>query len=207
MSKLNVDYRLYLVTDKSLLGGRDLCQSIEEAIIGGATIIQLREKDISTLDFYREALRVKEITDKHNVPLIINDRLDIALAIDADGLHIGQKDIPLGIARKLLGPDKLIGVSASTVELALLSEEGADYLGVGAVFATSTKNDAKAVAHSEVKRIKERVKIPVVAIGGINESNAASIMETGIDGISVVSAILGKADVRKAAETLRELIK
>lgn len=207
MKKLSVNYKLYLVTDRYVLGDKDLYKSIEEAILGGASIVQLREKDISTLDFYTEALKVKEITDKYHVPLIINDRLDIALAVDADGLHIGQDDMPLIVARKLFGPDKIIGVSASTVELALQAQkDGADYLGVGAVYATSTKDDAEVVAHSEVRRIKEAVKIPIVAIGGISETNAAEIMATGIDGISVISAILGKDDVKMAAKGLLELI-
>lgn len=202
MKRINVNYRLYLVTDREVLGDKDLYRSIEEAILGGVTMVQLREKDISTLDFYKEALKVKEITSKHNVPLIINDRLDIAQAVDADGLHIGQKDMPLAIARKLLGPDKIIGVSASTVELAAQAEkEGADYLGVGAVFPTSTKDDAETVEHSEVRKIKEIVKIPIVAIGGINEVNVGTIRETGVDGVAVISAILGKDDVRKAAES------
>lgn len=203
MSKLVPDYKLYLVTDRGLLGGKDLCTCIEEAILGGTTVIQLREKDISTLDFYEEALKIKAVTKKYNVPLIINDRLDIALAIDADGLHIGQQDMPLIVARKLLGEDKIIGVSAVNLQQALLAEkEGADYLGVGAVFPTTTKTDADYVPLSELKNIKESVKIPVVAIGGINETNARLAMETGIDGISVVSAILGKEDVRKAAMIL-----
>lgn len=206
MNKLNVNYKLYLVTDREVLGNKDLYKSIEEAILGGVTLVQLREKEISTLDFYKEALKIKEITDKYKVPLIINDRLDIAAAIDAEGLHIGQEDMPLKIARRLLGNNKIIGVSASTVELALEAEkDGADYIGVGAVFSTFTKNDAKPAAISELKKIKEAVKIPVVAIGGINESNAALLRDTSIDGISVISAILGKDDVKKAAEKLLEI--
>ena len=206
MNKLNVNYKLYLVTDRDLLGGKDLCDSIEAAILGGTTIIQLREKNLSTLDFYKEALKVKELTNKYNVPLIINDRLDIALAVNADGLHIGQKDMPLEIARDILGQDKIIGVSAATVDLALLAEkDGADYIGVGAVFTTSTKDDAKVVDHAQVQKIKESLSIPVVAIGGINENNAPSIMEIGVDGIAVVSAILGREDILKAAMSLREI--
>jgi thiamine-phosphate pyrophosphorylase len=207
MNKLNVDYKLYLVTDRTLLKGKDLYESIEKAILGGVTVIQLREKNIPTLDFYEEALKVREITYKYNVPLIINDRLDIALAVDADGLHIGQKDMPLKNARKLLGQDKIIGVSAASAELALAAErDGADYIGAGAVFATSTKDDAKLVSHSEVKKIKETLKIPVVAIGGINESNASIIMQTGIDGIAVVSAILCKEDTFTAANNIKEIL-
>ena len=207
MSKLFPDYKLYLVTDRGLLGGKDLCSSIEEAILGGTTVIQLREKAISTMDFYEEALKIKAVTKKYNVPLIINDRLDIALAIDADGLHIGQDDMPLTVARKLFGEHKIIGVSASNLQQALLAEkDGADYLGVGAVFPTTTKDDADYVPLSELKSIKAAVKIPVVAIGGINESNARQAMETGIDGISVVSAILGKKNVREASENLLKVL-
>lgn len=204
MSKQIVDYKLYLVTDRDILGDRDLAVAIEQSIIGGATVIQLREKDISTKDFYEIALKIKEVTTKYKVPLIINDRLDIALAIDADGLHIGQADMPLAIARKYFGEDKIIGVSATTMEQALKAQsEGADYLGVGAVFPTTTKNDAEYVPLPLLKEIKEIVKIPVVAIGGISEANAALAMATGIDGISVVSAILGKVDIRKATEELK----
>lgn len=207
MNKKDTNYILYLVTDKGLLRGRELSRCIEEAILGGVTLIQLREKDISTKDFYEEALRIKEITIKYNVPLIINDRLDIALAVDADGLHIGQQDMPLKLARKLMGEDKIIGVSASNIIEALKAEEeGADYLGVGAVFATATKDDAKNTPLSVVKAIKESVKIPVVAIGGINETNVRCVMDTGIDGVSVVSAILAKDDVKLASQRLLELI-
>ncbi|WP_163192303.1 thiamine phosphate synthase [Clostridium thermarum] len=208
MKKQDVNYKLYLVTDRGVLGIKDLYKSVEEAILGGVTIVQLREKDISTLDFYREALRIKEITSKYNVPLIINDRLDIALAVNAEGLHIGQDDMPIEVARELLGPDKIIGVSASTVELALRAEEeGADYLGVGAVYATTTKDDVEVIDHTEVRRIRETVKIPIVAIGGINEYNAGEIMKTGIDGISVISAILGNEDVRRASDRLIEFVR
>ena len=206
MNKITCDYKLYLVTDRGLLAGRDLCEAVEKAVEGGVTLVQLREKDTSTLEFYNEALKLKEILNKHKVPLIINDRLDIALAIDADGLHIGQDDMPLEVARKLLGENKIIGVSTGTVEEALLAEKaGADYLGVGAVFTTTTKDDAGTVTLEELKRIKEVVSIPVVAIGGINLVNASKAIETGIDGISVVSAILCKEDIKAAAEELVKL--
>lgn len=200
----NINYKLYLVTDRKIIGERDFLWAIEQAILGGATIVQLREKDLSTLQFYTVARDVKELTSKYNIPLIINDRLDIALAVDADGLHIGQDDMPLEIARKLLGKDKIIGLSTSTIEEAKLAEEqGADYIGVGAIFPTTTKNDADAVSLEQLKQIKDSVKIPVVAIGGINEENYRLPMSCGIDGIAVISAILSKRDIKAATERFK----
>jgi len=207
MSKVKIDYSLYLVTDRKLLGERDLAQSIELAIQGGVSLVQLREKSISTKEFLNLALRVKEITSKYEIPLIINDRLDIALAVDAEGLHVGQDDLPMLKARELLGPDKIIGVSARTLEEALLAEkQGADYLGVGAVFRTSTKSDAKEVSLEQLEYIKKSVSIPVVAIGGINYGNIQQVKATGIDGISVVSAILVQEDIFMAAKQLKAII-
>ncbi|MCO5386337.1 thiamine phosphate synthase [Desulfosporosinus sp.] len=207
MSKVKIDYSLYLVTDRKLLGERDLAQSIELAIQGGVSLVQLREKSISTKEFLNLALRVKEITSKYEIPLIINDRLDIALAVDAEGLHVGQDDLPMLKARELLGPDKIIGVSARTLEEALLAEkQGADYLGVGAVFRTSTKSDAKEVSLEQLEYIKKSVSIPVVAIGGINYGNIQQVKATGIDGISVVSAILVQDNIFMAAKQLKEII-
>jgi len=207
MSKVKIDYSLYLVTDRKLLGERDLAQSIELAIQGGVSLVQLREKSISTKEFLSLAMRVKEITSKYEIPLIINDRLDIALAVDAEGLHVGQDDLPMLKARELLGPDKIIGVSARTLEEALLAEkQGADYLGVGAVFRTSTKSDAKEVSLEQLEYIKKSVSIPVVAIGGINSGNVQQVKVTGIDGISVVSAILVQDNIFMAAKQLKEII-
>ena len=207
MSKVKVDYSLYLVTDRKWLRERDLAQSIELAIQGGVTLVQLREKAISTREFLELAIRVKEITSHYRVPLIINDRLDIALAIDADGLHVGQDDFPLKRARELFGPHKIIGVSASTMAEALLAQQqGADYLGVGAVFSTSTKTDATEVSLEQLKIIKKSVTIPVVAIGGINETNLRQVLDTGIDGVSVVSAILAKKDILMAAKQFKNML-
>jgi len=207
MSENKVDYSLYLVTDRGLLGERDLVDSIELAIQGGVTLVQLREKSVSTLKFLQLAIRVKEITSRFHIPLIINDRLDIALAVDADGLHVGQDDLPMLKARELF-PNKLIGVSASTLAEALLAQEqGADYLGVGAVFSTATKTDATKVSLDQLELIKKSVTIPVVAIGGINSTNLQQVMATGIDGVSVVSAILAQENILKAAKQLQELIK
>lgn len=207
VNKKQVDYSLYLVTDRGYLRGRDLCQMIAQAIEGGVTVVQLREKTVSTLEFFQIALRVQEITRKYEIPLIINDRLDIAQAINSDGLHIGQDDLPLPIARRILGDNKIIGVSVSTIEEALLAQEqGADYLGVGAIFSTFTKTDAKLVSIEQLQLIKKTVAIPVVAIGGINETNIQRVMPSGINGISVVSAILDKDDPRTAATQLRHLL-
>ncbi|SHJ85531.1 thiamine phosphate synthase [Propionispora hippei] len=203
----DIDYSLYLVTDRRLVGGKDFYQSLGEALAGGVTLLQLREKEASSAEFYRIALKVKEICGRYDVPLIINDRLDIALAVDADGLHIGQQDLPLSVARGLLGRDKLIGVSATTLAEAQLAEaDGADYLGIGAMYPTGTKSDARAVSLSELTAIRKNVAIPVVAIGGIGTANVTEVMGTGIAGVSVVSAILAQDDVRAAAQHLRQLI-
>jgi thiamine-phosphate diphosphorylase len=170
--------------------------------------VQLREKDASSAEFYRMALELRKLTCRYGVPFIINDRLDIALAVDADGLHIGQSDMPLEVARRLLGSEKIIGVSASCVEEAKLAlEGGADYLGVGAVFPTGTKGDADSVSIDELRRIKGSVDIPVVAIGGINEANAHVPLSAGIDGISVVSAIVASDSPVDASRRLLEIVK
>lgn len=201
--KNSVDYTLYLVTDRDVLEGRDICDAIEQSIKGGVTLVQLREKNIGTLEFYNLALNIKKITDNYNVPLIINDRIDIALAVDATGVHVGQNDIPANIARKLIGSDKLLGVSVATIEEAKLAElQGADYVGVGAVFSTDTKKDARSVSIDLLKDIKKSITVPVVAIGGINEKNIKLLSDINIDGVAIVSAILGKEDVQGASETL-----
>ena len=200
------DYSLYLVTDRNYLGGRDLGVLVEQAVLGGVTVVQLREKDASSREFYRLALQLKEITARLQVPFIINDRLDIALAVDADGLHVGQEDLPLSRTRELL-PGKIIGVSATTLPEALAAQSGgADYLGVGALFPTPTKTDASAVSLKQLEEIKKAVNIPVVAIGGINKKNLPIALETGVDGVAVVSAILAEKDVSAAAKGLRELL-
>ncbi|MDU4961079.1 MAG: thiamine phosphate synthase [Sporomusaceae bacterium] len=204
--KLDNIYSLYLVTDRRLLAGADLAAAVEQAILGGVTLVQLREKDASSRDFYQQAVSVKAITTKYGVPLIINDRADIALAVDADGLHIGDEDLPLPAARRLLGPRKLIGVSAATLAEAKATEAGgADYLGVGAVFPTATKNNADSVSLDDLRRITAAVSIPVVAIGGINETNISRVMTAGVAGAAVVSAIIGRPDPCQAARQLLAL--
>lgn len=207
MSKVKADYSLYLVTDRVQLGKRDLPHCVELAIQGGVTIVQLREKSVSTREFLEIAYRVKEITSRYEIPLIINDRLDIALAIDAEGLHIGQDDLPLSKAKELF-PNKIIGVSASNLAEALsAAEQGADYLGVGAMYCTSTKSDAKMVSLQELELIKKSVTIPVVAIGGINKQNVQQVMDTQIDGVAIVSAILAQDDILQAAHDFDKLLK
>ena len=208
MVRQNADFTLYLVTDRRWLGERTLCDSVEEAILGGVTFVQLREKEISSKKYLELAQRVKEVTDRHGIPLIINDRIDIALAIDADGVHLGPEDLPVPLARKLLGDGKIIGSSAASVDEALLFQaQGADYLGVGAVFPTSTKRGTEKVGLEDLRGIKSAVHIPVVAIGGIKVENAKSVMETGVDGVAVVSAIMDQADIREAARRLLSLLK
>lgn len=201
--KDNMDYSLYLVTDRDVLVDIDIYTGVEEAIKGGVTLVQLREKSLGTLEFYNIAVKLKTITDKYKVPLIINDRIDIAEAIDAAGVHLGQNDMPADVARRIMGDNKIVGVSTSTLEQAQKAEaQGADYVGVGAMFTTTTKNDAKAVSVQCLKEIKEGISIPVVAIGGINEKNVDLLKIANVDGIAVVSDILGKRCIQVAAEKL-----
>lgn len=209
IKKSNVDYSLYLITDRNILKGRDLFQAVEEAILGGVTLVQLREKEVSSLEFYNIALKMKQLTAKYGIPLIINDRLDIMLAVDADGLHIGQQDMPISVARKLIGHEKILGYSVSNVKEAKQGEAlSADYLGAGSVYPTGSKSDAgEPIGLDELKKIKESVKIPVVGIGGINETNILEVKQTGVDGISVISAILGKKDVKSISRKLISLWK
>ncbi|MBQ2635568.1 MAG: thiamine phosphate synthase [Methanobrevibacter sp.] len=201
----NIDLSLYLVTDNSDDEEKFL-KTIEEGIKGGVTVVQIREKTADTLDFYNLALKVKEITEKYNIPLIINDRVDIALAIDADGVHVGQSDMPCDVTRKLIGKDKILGISAATVDEAKKAQkDGADYIGTGAVFPTTTKNDASSVTKEELKEIIKSIDIPVVAIGGINLENASQLNDTGIAGLSVVSAIMSSDNPKKSSEKLLEI--
>ncbi|WP_298519973.1 thiamine phosphate synthase [uncultured Methanobrevibacter sp.] len=198
----DIDLSLYLVTDNSDDVEKFL-NTIEEAIKGGVSVVQIREKTADTLEFYNLALQVKEITTKYNVPLIINDRVDVALAIDADGVHVGQSDMPCDITRKLIGKDKILGVSAATIEEAKKAErDGADYIGTGAVFPTETKDDAPSITKEDLKEITESINIPTVAIGGITLENASQLKDTGIAGLSVVSAIMSSDNPKKSSEEL-----
>ena len=198
MKKEDIDYSVYLVTDHRDKTDEEFLNIIEEAIKGGTSIVQLREKTASTKDFYKLALKVKE--------MLINDRIDIALAIDSDGVHIGQDDMPADIAREIIGDDKILGVSASTVEEAKKAQmDGADYIGSGAVFPTSTKDDADSVSKPQLKEIVDSIDIPVVAIGGITLENANTLKDTGIAGFSVVSAIMSAKDPKEASQKLKEI--
>ena len=200
------DYSLYLVTDRMLMSTKTLGEAVEQAVIGGCTMVQLREKEILSLDFYVLASEMKKITDRYGIPLIINDRMDIAMAVGAAGIHIGQKDIPADIARKVIGKDMLLGVSAvSAAEAVNAAKAGADYLGVGAMFPTRTKPDAGFVSMEELGRIRKAVDIPIVVIGGISKENAMLFQPMGIDGLAVVSAVIAQPDIRKSAADLKSL--
>lgn len=201
-----VNYSLYLITDRNVLGGKELLSCIEDSIKGGVTLVQLREKNVNSNDYFNLALKVKEMVRKYDIPLIINDRVDIALAVYADGVHLGPEDLPIASARKLMGNDRIIGASANCIEEALeFQRQGADYLGVGALFPTKTKSNTEHVTLTQLKAIKEAVKIPVVGIGGISIENAASVKAAGVDGIAVASGILGSENIFKAACRLSKI--
>jgi len=202
----NINYDLYLVTDRELSLGRSLVEVIKAAVDGGVTIVQLREKDCTTRDFLQVAQEVAGFLKPLNIPLIINDRVDIALAVGADGLHIGQSDMPYEIARKLMGADAIIGLSVENVQDAIEAEElDVDYLGLSPIFSTPTKTDIKHELGLEgIRKIKEISRHKLVAIGGINLSNTKAIIAAGADGIAVVSAICSADDPKKAAEELLE---
>lgn len=199
------DLLLYAVTDRHWLNGATLYEQVEQALKGGATFVQLREKNLDKEHFMEEARQIKELCREYKVPFVINDSVDIALEMDADGVHVGQSDMEAGDVRAKLGPDKIIGVSAQTVEQALLAEKrGADYLGVGAVFHTGSKADATEVSRETLKEICAAVKIPVVAIGGITKDNLKELSGSGICGIAVISAIFAQPDIEAGTRELRE---
>ena len=202
------DLLLYAVTDRRWLGGRRLADQVEEALKGGVTFVQLREKDLDEERFLEEAREIKELCGRYQVPFVINDNVDIAQAVDADGVHVGQSDMEAGDVRARLGQDKIIGVSAQTVKQALLAESrGADYLGVGAVFATGSKADASEVDHETVKAICQAVHIPVIAIGGITGENVGALTGTGVCGVAVISAIFAQEDVEEGTRKLKEAVR
>ena len=201
--KASCDYRLYLVTDRELMSTGTLEEAVELAIKGGCGVVQLREKSASSREFYDIAMSVKSVTDRYHVPLIINDRVDIALAVDAAGVHVGQSDLPATVVRDIIGPNKILGVSASTLAEAKQAQaDGADYLGVGAMFATATKTDAEIVTMSDLRAIREAVELTIVAIGGVNQKTIPSFANSGIDGIAVVSALISAPDITAAARQL-----
>ena len=197
---------LYAVTDRSWLGEKTLFQQVEEALQGGVTMLQLREKDLDEKSFMEEAAAVKALCARYQVPFLIDDNVSLALRCGADGVHVGQSDMEAGEVRARIGPDKILGVSAQTVSQAVLAQEaGADYLGVGAVFSTSTKLDADTVSLETLREICTAVKIPVVAIGGINEANLPELTGSGINGVAVVSAIFSAPSPGDAARRLSML--
>ncbi len=197
---------LYAVTDRSWLGNRSLLQQVEECIYGGATFIQLREKNISEDEYTKIAREIKKITDSYKIPFVINDNINVALSADADGVHVGQNDTSPAKARSLIGERKILGVSVQTVNQAIEAEKsGADYLGVGAVFSTSTKPDADIVDFQNLKAICQSVNIPVIAIGGINAENMSQLKNSGICGVAVVSAIFAQKNIKEATKKLKEI--
>lgn len=200
------DLLLYAVTDRRWLNGASLYDQVEQALLGGATFIQLREKELDQADFLKEAVAIKELCGRYRVPFVINDSVDIALRMGADGVHVGQSDMEAGDVRALIGKDRILGVSAQTVEQALLAESrGADYLGVGAVFHTGSKADADDVSFGTLQAICKAVKIPVIAIGGISRENVMRLSGSGICGIAVISAIFAEKDIRRATADLKAL--
>ncbi len=196
---------LYGITDRYWLNGRPLIHDVQLALEGGVTMIQLREKNLDEESFYREAIEIKELCKKFHVPFIINDNVELAKKVDADGIHVGQNDMAAQDVRAIIGPDKILGVSTQTVEEALLAQKmGADYLGVGAVFPTGSKDDCWVLSHDLCREICSAVTIPVVAIGGINLENISKLSGLGFSGISLISAIFGQNDIKSAAMKLKE---
>lgn len=208
MEKKAVDYSLYLITDRELSMGRHYLSIVESAVKGGVSCVQLREKKCSTLEFIEQALILKVFLKSQNIMLIINDRLDVAQAIGADGIHLGQKDMPLSMAKKIVGDSMVIGISAECLDDAVRAEkEGADYIGVGPVYFTGTKTDIGPPLGLEgLIQIRKTVKIPIIAIGGLNHTNAEAVIRSGVDGIAVVSAIVSAEDPEKAARKLKNII-
>lgn len=194
---------LYAITDRTWLNGRSLEDVVEQSLMGGVDIIQLREKNLDFNSFLESAIKIKKLTEKYNVPLIINDNIEVCRQSNADGVHIGQGDTPLSKARKVLGKDKIIGVTAKTIQQALEAQlNGADYLGVGAMFGSTTKKDAIPLTFQQLADIRKSITIPIVAIGGINANNIDKFANTNVDGIAVVSAVYGQTDIKSATENL-----
>lgn len=198
-----IDYSIYLVTDEACLHGRPLLKCVEEALAAGVTLVQYRAKAADGGVLYAEACKLKELCDKYSVPLIINDRLDIALAVGAAGVHLGQDDLPCAVARRLLGEDYIIGVSAhNPAEAVQAVSEGADYLGCGAVFGTATKHDVAKLGLENLRAIRKAVAVPMVGIGGITADNYAEVLATGADGAAIVSGILAQDDIGAVVKKL-----
>ncbi|MCP4682349.1 MAG: thiamine phosphate synthase [Desulfobacterales bacterium] len=208
MNLFQIDYSLYLVTDRGLSMGRTTLEIVEAAVHGGVTCVQLREKDCSTREFVNQALLIKDFLKLKKVPLIINDCLDVALAIGADGIHLGQSDMPFSLAKNIVGDTLVIGISAESLSDAIQAEkEGADYIGVSPIYKTPTKTDtAPPLGLKGIEEIRAVVDIPIVGIGGLNETNAREVIKSGADGVAVVSAIVSADDPETASRTLRKII-
>lgn len=206
--KPDADYSLYVLTDRDLMLAPSIEESVERAIVGGCTLVQVREKRVSSREFFQMASRVKAAAGRYGVPVIVNDRADIAMAVGASGVHVGQSDLPPDTVRGIIGPDMILGVSVSSPGEAVAAiESGADYLGVGAMFATGTKEDAEAVSMETLREIRALTSLPIVVIGGINRDTAPRFEGTGVDGLAVVSAVVGAADIEAAARELRQIVK
>ena len=200
-----LDLSLYLITERSFLKNKNIKEAVEESILGGVTLVQVREKNISSRLFFNISREIKQVTDYYKIPLIINDRIDIAQAINAAGVHLGQSDIDLVTATKILGSEKIIGISTGNIMEALQAQrDGADYVGIGAIYPTGTKKDASdPIGLNGLKSIVDSITLPSVAIGGINQNNFKDVLSTGVNGISVISAILNKDDIKQAARDLK----
>ena len=203
--KSNIDYSLYLVTNRALSLGRSNLEVIRAAVQGGVTVVQLRDKEATTKDFYEEGLKIKDFLELNRIPLIINDRIDIVLALEADGVHLGQDDMPVNIARKILGSDKVIGASVFTPDEAKEAEsQGADYLGLSPIFVTGTKPElTEQIGIEGIPPIRSSVRISVLGIGSMNQANAYEAVKAGLDGVAVVSAICSQKDPKAAAEAIK----
>ena len=208
MERPKADWSVYLITDRRIAGDRSLLEVVRAAIRGGATVVQLREKEATTREMIELGEALHRITRQAGIPLIVNDRLDVALAIEAEGVHVGHDDMPPALARRLIGPDRILGVSPETLEEARQAErDGADYLGVGDVYGTPTKADAgPPIGVEGLAQVVRAVSIPVVAIGGITPENAGAVIEAGAAGVAVISAIVGAPDPEQAARRLREVV-
>ena len=209
MKLKNIDYSLYLVTDRGLARGRSTLEIVSAAVKGGATVVQLREKNCSTREFIEQAMHIKDFLKTHSVPLVINDRVDVAQAVKADGVHLGQTDMPLEMAKGILGDTMIIGISTESVQDGIEAEKGgADYLGVSPIYATPTKTDtAPALGLEGLREIRRAVRLPLVGIGGLNQDNAAEVIRNGADGVAVVSAIVAADDPEVAARKLKQVIR
>ena len=207
MKKLNKTLALYLVTARYDWKEEDFLKKVEEACRSGVTLVQLREKECSTREYYELAIKVKDITDKYHIPLIIDDRVDVCLAVNASGVHIGADELPVEVVRNMIGNDKILGVTAKTVERALEAEKnGADYLGVGAIYPTTTKVITQPTSIKTLKAIATTVSIPIVAIGGIKEDNMEPLEGTGIAGVAIVSEIMKADNIQEKCQSLRKKV-